>query len=254
MKKLGLMALSLLTVVGLCAGDVFADNKTYVWTQEYKSLPQNTVEVEAYTTLTVPDGKESAENEWEYQGAVEYGVTDHLTLAHYQRWLTTNQIGVDENGAPNKDITKYEGFKFEAKYRFGEKGKYWLDPLIYIEWATDPQNDDNPNTIETKVVLSKDLGKFNFTYNQIMENELGSGGRMNNEFAVASNYEILSDFFVGFEFTGQYWAPSTHRNEIALGPTVAWQNQYFWVALGGLFGLNNATDDYKARLAVGVPF
>lgn len=252
MKKLGSVAF-LAAATFVYATSASADNKTYVWTQEYKSLPRNTVELEAYTTLKVPNGKESAENEWQYQGEVEYGITDHLTVAHYQRWLTVNQIGVDDNGAPNKDITKYQGFKFEAKYRFGEKGKYWLDPLLYVEWATDPQA-DNPNSIETKIVLAKDLGRFNFTYNQIMENELGAGGRMNNEFAVASNYEIFSDFFVGFEFTGQYWAPSTHRNELAIGPTIAWHNQYFWVALGGLFGANRATDDYKARIIVGVPF
>src|SRR5258706_2260224 len=157
MKRL-VFFLALIMVATVGVKPSFAHTRSYVWTEEYQTLPQNAFEVEGSTTLQVPHGNTSAENSFEYQGEFEYGITDHWNIAHYQRWLTENQAGVNDNGTPNKDITKYEGFKFETKYRLGEQGKYWLDPLIYLEWARDPLNDHNPNEIETKIVLSKTIG------------------------------------------------------------------------------------------------
>jgi len=253
MKKLGsIVAVLMILLAG--TKPVFAHQRNYVWTEEYKTLPRNSFEIEGSTTLQVPRGNRSAENSWQYRGEVEYGITDHWNIAHYESWQTENQAGVDENGAPNKDVTKYQGFKFETKYRIGEQGKYWLDPLIYLEWSTDPLERENPNAIEAKIVLSKTIKKFNITYNQIMESRLGSGGRTEQEYSAAASYELLSGVYVGTEFTGQYWAPGGGQREIAMGPTVAWENRFFWVAMGTLFGMNDITDDYQARVIVGVSF
>ncbi len=224
----------------------FAHVRHYVWSTEYQTLPKNTFELENYVTLKVPHGEASNVNQWEYQEELEYAATDHFSLAHYERWETVNQTG--------KDSTKYAGFKFEGKYRVGERGKYWLDPLLYVEWATDPREDHNPNEIETKLVLSKDVGGFNVTYNQIMDSKLGSGGRTEHEFTIGTNYELLPGLRAGAEMKGQYWNPGSNRNELALGPTLAYEWTYFWVAAGGLFGVNHTTDDYQARIIVGITF
>ncbi len=229
------------------ATGVFAHVRDYVWTEVYNTLPKGGFEIESWTTSKVPDINRSYENTFEYMGEIEYGVTDHLTIGHYQRWETDNVDGDD-------DTTNYTGFKFEAKYRFFEKGKKWVDPLIYLEWITNPHNDDNPNKIEAKIVLSKDLGKFNISYNQIMESELGSGGRTEHNYQIAANYEVFSSFRAGIELGGNYWHPSTHRNELFVGPTFAYEWKYFWIAAGIRWGVNHASDDLQTRLIVGVPF
>ena len=235
-----------LCVFSLFAKPVFAHVRKYVWTEQYQTLPKGGREVELWTTFKVPDGNQTNANTFEYQSELEYGMTDHWTVSHYERFKTENQAGPD-------DATNYEGFKFETKYRFGEKGKYWLDPLLYLEWASDFRNHDNPNEIEGKLVLSKDFGKFNATYNQVMESELGSGGRTEQNYAWAANYEIFSDVRVGFEMFGNYWKPSSHKNEMSLGPTVSYEGKYFWVASGAAFGVNKHTDDVEARIIVGIP-
>lgn len=247
MKKLGLTIMFVLLAVFMYEENVFAHARTYVWTEEYQTLPKGGREVEAWTTLKVPDGTQTDVNTWEYQGELEYGVTDHLTLAHYERLKTQNQVGPD-------DSTNYEGFKFESKYRIGEKGKYWVDPLIYLEWATDFREEDHPNELEGKIVLSKDFGKLNVVYNQILESELGENGRTTPEFRVAANYEVLPGVHVGGEFAGEYWHPSSHHNELSIGPTIAYEHKYFWIAAGTLFAVNHAADDHEARVIVGVPF
>lgn len=224
----------------------WAHVRHFVWTEQYNTLPGNTSEVESWTTFKMPSRHQTNENSFEYQGELEYGVTDHWTVAHYERWITKNQTGSD-------DATTYEGFKFESKYRFGEKGKYWLDPLIYLEWATHPREEDHPNEIEGKIVLSKDFGKWNATYNQIMESELGSGGRTEHNYSFALGYETLPGFHVGGEAFGNYWKPGSNRNEISMGPTVAYEHEHFWIAVGTAFGVNHAADDWEARVIVGIP-
>ncbi len=249
-KQLGRILIGLFLILSVPATASFAHVRKYVWTQGYETLPKGEFELESFVTLKVPDGDVSREHSWEYQEELEYGVTDHLNIAHYERWETQNVVGPD-------DSTVYKGFKFEAKYRVGEKGKYWVDPLIYVEWITNPRErheDKNPNEIELKLILAKDFGKFNITYNQIMESQFGRGGRTKQEFAVAASYEVISEFRIGAEFTGQYWAPGSHRNELSLGPTLSWENRWFWIAAGARFGLNHVADDVEARVIVGVPF
>ena len=225
----------------------YAHERHYVWNAEYQTLPQGTWELESITTSKVPDLKRSNANKWEYKGELEYGLTDHITIAHYEHWETKNKSG------SGKDSTKYSGFDFEAKYRIGEVGKYWLDPLLYLEIKHDPREEDIPVILEGKIVLSKDIGKFNFIYNQIMESQVASGGRTEHEFTFGSNYSVTDSIRVGFETKGQYWNPEGHRNELAMGPTLNYVHRYFWVTLGTLFGINRAADDWQTRLIVGVP-
>jgi len=238
------LALSLML---LLSPNAFAHTRQYVWTEEYRTIPKGGFEIENWVTTKVSDFNRSDVNSFQYEVELEYGLTDHWTIAHYQRFKTINVNG-------NDDSTRYNGFKFETKYRLGEKGKYWIDTLLYMEWITDPIDDDNPNELEAKIILSKDLGKFNITYNQIMESKLGSGGRTNHEFTFATSYEFSDSFIAGLEMKGDYWRPSSHRNKISLGPTLAYEHTYFWVAGGIRWGLNNHSDDLEARIIVGVPF
>ncbi len=238
------------------AGFALAHARTYVWNQEYQTLPQGQFELESHTQVKVPDmGKHSGENTWKFEEEVEYGVTDRLTIAHYQQWERMNHEGVDDEGVPVKDFTRYTGFKFETKYRIGEKGKYWIDPLVYLEYEYEPQDrkDGAPHVLEGKIVLSKDFGKFNATYNQIMESKLGHKGRTEHEYTLGLNYEVLEGFRAGGEIKGQYWNPGSNRNEIAIGPTLAYEAKYFWVAMGVLIGANHAADDFQGRVSVGIP-
>ncbi len=235
------------------APDAFAHERHYVWNQEYQTLPQGAFELESATTSAVPDLQRSNANQFEYKQEVEYGLTDRITLAHYESWETVNRSGVDDDGVSHKDTTKYSGFKFEGKYRIGEVGKYWVDPLLYFEISRDPRKKGIPLTLEGKGVLSKDIGKLNVAYNQIIESEMGSKGLTEQAFTFGFSYEIADSFRAGCETKGQYWNPESHRNELAIGPTLSYVHRYFWVTAGSLFGVNRAADDWQTRLIIGIP-
>jgi len=225
-----------------------AHERTYAFNEEYRTLPKGSFELESHTRFKMPDARVTDANTWEFQEEFEYGVTDRWTIAHYQIWQVQNR------DASNDDNGTYKGFKFETKYRIGEKGQYWLDPLLYLEWQTAVRDHDNPNSIEGKVVLSKDFGLLNINYNQIIESKLGSGGRTEHAYTVGTNYEIFEGVRPGVELKGTYWTPSSNRNELAVGPSLAWSNRYFWISGGVLFGANRAADDIQSRVIVGFSF
>lgn len=230
-----------LAAVGLLAPAAYADRRGYVWTYEYLTMPAGQTEVEVYSTATVPDTDDSAANTWDHEVELEYGLTDHWDLALYQRWRQKND-GDDS-------AFQYRGFKARTRYRFAERGQWPLDLLAYLEYI---QDDDLAAGVgEAKLIVAKDVGPLNLSYNQIAERALESGHETEHAYAAGVNYELPADMKLGVESKGNYT-----EDKYALGPTLALAAEHnrFWVALGALWGLNDNTDDINVRLLVGVPF
>ncbi len=228
-----------LTVILAIRQNSYADTRSYVWTYEYMTLPRGLSEIEYYLTTQVPDTSKSNVNTWKHWVELEYGITDSWDVAMYQMWKQKNTA--------SGSTSEYDGFKIRTRYRFGKKGEFFLDPLLYLEYIRD---DDlsKPNIGEAKLILAKDIGNLNISYNQILERNLEKG-KTEHEYAVGISYAFLPDFKLGIESKGSY-----NEREYAIGPTVSWVNSKFWVSLGAAFGLNKRTDDLQTRMIVGVPF
>ncbi|MCP2605661.1 hypothetical protein NLC28_01645 [Candidatus Aminicenantes bacterium AC-335-O07] len=151
-----------------------------------------------------------------------------------------------QSNKQNSSDFEYDGFKIRTRYRIGEKGKFFLDPLLYFEYIGD---DDlsKPNIFEGKLVLAKDIGRFNFAYNQILKLELESNGETEHEYALGISYEISPILKLGLESKGNYT-----EGKYSLGPTISHGGR-FWVSFGILFALNDRTDDVQARMIIGIP-
>ena len=218
-----------------------ADRRGYVWTYEYMTMPQGAAELEYYLTTKVPDlHKYDDKNTWEHQVEFEYGLTDWWDIALYQRWQQTI--------SQTEDKLEYTGTKLRTRYRFGEKGMYPLDVLFYLEYIK-PDGSDTPEVLEGKLILARDLGKFNIAYNQIIKEGLNHGGETEHEYAAGLNYESDPTWTIGIESTGHLT-----EDKYYLGPTISWAGEKFWIALGGLRGLNDRSDDLRVRLIAGFPF
>jgi len=237
-KQVVMVALGLL----LLASTAQADRRSHVWSQQYQTMGKGEAEIEYYLTSKIPDlHKFDDKNNWEHQLELEYGVTDHLQMAIYQRFqqtYTTRQDGDFD----------YTGSKLEGKYRIGEKGDLPLDTTLYVEYVRGEGSNDK-DKMEYKLILSKDLGMFNITYNQVIEDVVAEGKDTAYEYTAGVIYEFNPTWHVGIESTGSY-TTDTYR----MGPTVSWATQKGFVAAGFLRGLNDRTDDFRARLIVGIPF
>lgn len=240
-NRMGGMVLSGVLGVLVLAGWARADRRAYVWTYEYMTMPKGAAEVEYYLTLKAPDIDDfSAANTWEHQLEFEYGITDHWDVAVYQRWQHTN-TAID-------DKFEYTGTKLRTRYRFAEKGVYPVDLLAYLEYKR-PDGSSPDDELEAKLILAKDFGKVNVAYNQIVEQGLRHGGKAEHGYAAGVGYEFNPTWKIGLESAGNY-----SDDEFYLGPTLSFARQRFWLTAGVLGGLNDRSDDLRARLIFGIPF
>ncbi|MDP2939457.1 MAG: hypothetical protein Q8O13_05225 [Candidatus Omnitrophota bacterium] len=218
----------------------FADQRAYVWTYEYMTMPKGKSEVEYYLTTELPDNNASNKNTLKHWLEYEYGLTDHWDVAIYQQFLNKNK---------QKDRHfKYDGFKIRTRYRLAEKKTLPLDTLFYLEYK---RNSDfsKPNEIEAKLVLAKDIGDFNLSYNQVLERALENEGKTDFGYAIGVNRIFSSSFKAGIESKGSY-----SDKEFLLGPTIAYRANKFWWSMGVAFGTNHNSDDFQSRLIIGAPF
>jgi len=213
-----------------------ADQRNYVWTVEYLTLPKGGAEVEYWFTAKTEDIHQAGDTNYEHQIELEYGITDRWDVSLYQMF---KQEG--------KESLRYSGIKLETRYRFGERGQYPVDPLIYIEYKLGAAGEEN--AVEGKLILAKDIGKLNIAYNQILEAELNNGESPEHEYAAGISYPLNQSIRVGAEGKGSY----TER-EHAIGPTISWVSGRFWATMGAVFGLNKRTDDRQVRFIIGMPF
>ena len=229
-----------LMMVFMIVSSSYADWRSYVWTYEYQTMPKGAWELEYYFTSKIPKLEKSSVNTFKQQLELEYGITNHWDVAMYQIYKINNKEFESDS--------KYDGFKIRTRYRLGEKGKFIVDPLIYLEYIRGPDF-SKPNVIEAKFVLAKDIGDLNISYNQIIERNLENRGKAESEYAVGISYNIIPSLKIGVESKGSY-----SKRETAVGPTLSWSRGKFWAALSGAFGVNRRTDDLEMRMTAGFFF
>jgi predicted porin len=233
------LALCLSMILGMLQNS-YADRRSYVWTYEYQTMPKGMWELEYYFTSIVPHLEKSNINTLKQWLELEYGITNHWDVAMYQMYKINNK--------ESETDSEYDGFKIRTRYRFARKGKLIVDPLLYLEYIRNPDL-HKPNVIEAKLVLAKDFGDINISYNQIFERDLENRGKTEPEYAVGLSYRVTPALRLGIESKGSY-----SKRETAVGPTLSWSRRKLWVSLGAAWGVNRRTDDLQARMIVGIPF
>lgn len=222
------------------AQESFADRRSYVWTYEYQTMPKGMSEIEYYDTIKVPDTNDPGIKTLEHWIEYEYGVTNHFDLAVYQMFKTKDKR--------EEFDTKYDGTKVRARYRFGEKGQYFVDPLLYVEYKRSAKHHD-PHQVELKVILAKDIDNFNIAYNQILNQALESDGITESEYTLGINYKLNNWFSLGMESKGSYLSDKYY-----FGPTFSFGFRKFWITAGVVSSMHKRADDLQARVIAGIPF
>lgn len=218
-------------------GNADADQRSYVWTYEYSTLEQGEAEIESYFTLSTPDqGKMEGQTTAQHQVEIEIGMTDRFDIGIYQVF----------SQAPGEAM-QYEGFKLRARYRIGEKGEYWLDPLIYAEYKGMP--DFAEHEMETKLVLARDFDRFRLALNPTLEFKFGGEEEeVEAAYAAGIRYRVNDLLRVGLEAKG---GEGAHY----VGPVIAHGGERFWTALGTAFHVGDVDPgkaEFEVRLLLGI--
>jgi hypothetical protein len=186
---------------------------------------------------------------------LEYGITDRWDAALYNMFdLTTT----------DDTSSGYAGFKIETRFRPSFPGEWFVDPVFYAEVQQLWRGDAN-QTYELKLILAKNIGKLNISFNIAGEEERTTDATWNLEIEHAEgvSYELAPAWKVGLETFGK--AEKNEMNEIesrlwggpalswARGPTGAMRGLWVTVAAGGKIAGDDA-DAFYGRLIVGLQF
>ena len=218
-KFIYIIALVLLTNI------VRADKRSYVWTYEYKTMEAGEVELEHYLTLSTPlSDSFKGVTTTDHNIELEIGMNNRFDFALYQVFSQTP-----------KSSFLYKGYKMRFRYRFGEKGEYMMDPLLYFEYKGKP--DFSEHGLEGKLILAKDIGNFNVAINPVIEYEYEDDGWESEiKYNAGISYKIGYLLTLGLEAKGS-------KNGHYIGPVISHGTGNTWVAFGSAIAVTDIKND-----------
>jgi len=141
----------------------------------------------------------------------------------------------------------YSGFKLRGRYKFFEKDEFILDPLLYVEYIGNQSF--SKHEFETKLILGKDFGDFNISFNPYFELAYeDEGWEFVPKYAVGVSYHPSKLISAGLEAKGD-------KTGNYIGPTISHGTPGLWVALGPLFKIGNVgagKPEFQIRMILGV--
>ena len=216
---------------------IMGDNRSYVWTYEYKTMERGKAEFEHYLTFKAPKmdslaGSVTTVHNIEF----EFGMNDKFDFSIYQNFEQ-----------PAGGAFQYSGYKLRARYKFGGKNQYLMDPLLYFEYKGKP--DFIKHVLEWKLILAKDFESFHYAINPVFEIEYEEGEREYElKYNAGSCYRINELLRIGLEIKGG-------KNGHYLGPVISHGKDTFWVALGSAFAFTkiiNNKPEFMLRMILGI--
>lgn len=214
-----------------------ADKRSYVWTYEYKTMEAGEVEFEHYLTLSTPlSDSFKGVTTTDHNIELEIGMNDRFDFALYQVFSQTP-----------KSSFLYKGYKMRFRYRFGEKGEYIVDPLIYFEYKGKP--DFSEHGIEGKLILAKDIGNINISLNPVIEYEYED-----DDWETEIKYNAGISYKVGWLLTLGLEAKGG-RNGHYIGPVISHGTGKAWVAFGSAIAvtdIKNNKPQLMLRMIMGI--
>jgi hypothetical protein len=198
-------------------------------------MPKGMTELEFYQTTRIADS-----DSWEYRIEVEQGLTDRWDFSVYQIFSQKED-----------DAFKWDAVQFRTRYRFGEVGKYFMDPLIYLEYRR-KLDFGEPNKAEAKLILAKQIDAVNLAINPVYELFFGPEVEHEVGMDIGVSYEVSPKFVMGVETTSRMEFEDS-ETEIGsyLGPTVSISSGQWWYTFGAGFGITEDSDDVRVRFIMG---
>jgi hypothetical protein len=248
-----------LAALVLVASTTFAQASARPFTFSYDTyaIGKGNFEYEQWTTWKTHKPEEHGFDSFEFRHELEYGVADNFTLSLYlPNWSYED--------SHEKKGTHFDSVGLEAIVYLTNPVKDPIGIGLYQELDVG----DHTLEIETKLLLQKDIGKWTFVYNMILETEIegvfssSSDSEVTGEFnhTLGVQYALRPNLFVGaealLEFEYENWSRYEKTNFFA-GPVIHWRaNEHFWITATAMFQITNQADepDFQLRMIAGWEF
>lgn len=230
--------LTLFVILIISSISLKADQRNYVWTYQYMIMEPGKAEIEQYTTFSsanLDEFKRTVSSELNFEA--EIGMHPHFDFAVYQNFKQTAEGNL-----------KYDGFKLRTRIKIGEKNQFFMDPLFYLEYKG--KSDFSKHVIEPKLILAKDIGKFNISLNPYceIEKEDENEWEFKLKYALGVSYKILPLMNIGLESKGD-------DSGNYIGPTLSHGSEKMWAAIGSLHKIGNidtGKPEFQVRFIIGI--
>ena len=215
------------------AGAAAADWRPYTFSYGYMTASKGEREIEFYTDYDEKGTVYNLKNQLEF----EYGITEHWMASIYGVFSGSN--------------TKPYGFsqtKFQTRYRFGELGRYIVDPALYFEYK---MGVDGTRALEIKEILSKDFGEWNITTNIVLEKELSSSKDWDKGYTLGVSRMLSESTRGGFEAKGSL---KGDNSELYIGPSFAMIGENLKMNIAAGLGATTASKSFIFRNIISYEF
>ena len=217
------------------------------YSYEAKTLAQGQFEFENNMNW----GHLSGEDGFKFEHEFEYGITDNFQISVLAVWEHERVSGEGSDSAFG-----YAGV--EGIYRLTNPAKDVIGSALLGEVAIGP---DELN-LESKLILSKDLGPVTFVYNvgleSVWENDYNDPvAEFEQSFGIS--YAVCPNFSIGLEGLHAAVFPdwsSAEENGFYLGPNMGFRAGSFWgvVSTGWEVTNDEASPDFMLKVRVGIVF
>lgn len=237
-------------LVGLSAISVAeAHLRDYLVNQPYYTTEKGEFEVAFWNDVLFPDADNDDTYKTRHQIEFEYGLTDRLQLAYYEVYTWDRA----------KDWER-DQFKIEAKLRLAEAGDWPVDVALYTEYKNpDGTREARSDALENKLILSKDVGPWNFITNAVFEKELNTHSDWEFEYTAGVSYALTPRTRLGLEVKHELGSVRDievgDQQKLFVVPGIYTSlTPHVRVLIGPAFGLTRVSDDVQLRSLVEVEF
>jgi hypothetical protein len=241
-------ALPLLSaLLALAPAAARADRRYYGETYTAQTAPRGSLDLELWSTFH-DRPREGGLHLWRHQVELETGITDRWDVAVYN-------IARQLQGKP----LEYEALKVESRFRPVEAGRWFVDPVLYVELKK-TFVDDRPFSVEEKLILSKDVGRLNLAVNLAAEQEfVESKVEHEGEWAAGASWELVPVLRIGAEAFGTLAEEEEGgKDELKAaawaGPAVSIAVGHAWLVLATGVGLTDSSERVRARAILAFQF
>ena len=187
--------------VTLASGSAQALNYFELEVYPYQTASRGEVELEnftAYTRRGTQDAPVPENNQGLVRNSIEmtYGVTDKTEVAGY----------LDYSRARGHGEWDFRGSRAHVRTRFAEKGEWPVDLGFYAE-AEFPHEEDNDVELELRGIIEKDVNRWTFDINPILEKTLKGAEREEGaelHYAAAAIYRLNERWHPRLDFFGDF--------------------------------------------------
>ena len=228
----------------LSSSATFAQAGAYVWSDQFENGGAGELELESYSDFITP-GFDGANHYLNQTVEIEYGATRDFSFGISQT------IG----RGYRQDVLVIGQFGLEGLYRFESPDGLLINPVLSIEYSR-MWHSSASNRIETKLILSKDLGRFSGILNGAFEYRFGDESEVEPEFSAGICYRFTEKFRGAAEIfsagSDSYRVPNPDLRGTGAGPTLSFSVPGLTIASGVSFGLTGGTDKLNFRTKVGI--